>query len=444
MSARGAAWLALAVLAAGDSGLAACTPPPPRCPELATADIWKDRLGAHTLADRGKLLACAHAGTVGAADAARSPFFPTALTPARSGFELFVVQYVTEGRPGVARAATALLYLPTGGGEGVPIVAVDHSLFGMGPACGPSHAPLITDPLAVPLAARGHAVVAPDYPGVGVDNGMTSFLVGTVEAASTLDGVRALRALRDPRFDTRRLGDDLFVVGHSQGGHAALFTHQRFDPAIGVRLRGSIAIAPALGDAREWGRFVNDAARPVGGMETAAAMTLYAHALHAGGPAPEAWLSPAAQEALPRIFHDECIATLAPVVAARFPTVGDLYAKPFVDAAAACSFQAPCPGFEPWASMLLAEQPGRISGNAPVLVLQGLADTVVRPGSVACVVDRMKAGGAKVESCGYPGANHVSVLDRAAPDVVRWIEAVHAGETFHVCAGMFGAACGDP
>jgi MYXO-CTERM domain-containing protein len=33
------------------------------CPELADTDPWKDRLGAHTLAERGAILGCAHQGS---------------------------------------------------------------------------------------------------------------------------------------------------------------------------------------------------------------------------------------------------------------------------------------------------------------------------------------------------------------------------------------------
>lgn len=443
---RACVGLSLLVLLGG-AGCDSRPPPKPRptaYPEIAATNPWEDQLGGHTLADRGAILRAAHAATIPQADVAKSPFLVPALGPATHGYELFVIQYVSEGRPGVARAVTALLYLPTGGATDVPIVAVDHGGSGTGPGCGPSHVPLLTDPLAIPLVGRGYAVIAPDYAGMGVDDGMSSFLVGAEEAAATLDGVRALRQFHDPRFDAAQLGKDFFVAGHSQGGHAALFTHQLFDPSIGVRLLGSIAIAPGLGSARAWATHFNDPSRRVGGLETAALSWLYAHALHAGGPAPETWLSPAARAKVPAILHDICLPQLSATVWAGFPTLGDLYQPSFLAAAAGCKFAGPCPGFEPWASALLEAQPGRIESTVPSLVLQGLADTVVEPPSVACIVDRMKARGTPVQACGYAGSDHVSILASAVPDMVRWIAARRTGATPDVCPAPLGAACPDP
>ncbi len=415
---------------------------PSASPELGGTDPWRDELGGRTLADRGGLLRSVHAATFAQADVSKSLFFSPALGPATNGYELFVIQYVSEARPGVARAVTALLYLPTGGATNVPIVAVDHGGSGVGPSCGPSHVPFLTDPLAIPLVGRGYAVVAPDYAGMGVDNGMTSFLVGAAEAAATLDGVRALRQLHDPRFDARQLGTELFVVGHSQGAHAALFTHQLFDASIGVDLLGSVAISPGLGSARRWAGHFTDPSRPVGAMEATALMSLYAHMLYAGGPPAGAWLSPAAQAKVPALLHDVCQPLLPGFLRMSFATVGDLYQPAFLAAAARCKLDgAACPDFEPWASMLVKDEPGRITSAVPSLVLQGLADFVVEPSSVACVVDRMKERRTPVQACGYAGADHVSVIERAVPDMVRWIAGRRAGATPDVCAAPLALSC---
>lgn len=419
-------------------------PPKRAYPELATADPWRDRLGARTIADRGALLGAVHAASFTKADATRSAFFAPELGPATNGYHLFVMQYVSEGRPGVARAATALLYLPSGAVTKAPIVAVEHGGSGAGPTCGPTHVTFLTDPLAVPLVARGYAVIAPDYPGMGVDNGMTSFLVGAAEAASTLDGVRALRQFHDPRFDAAQLGTELFVAGHSQGGHAALFTHQLFDPSIGVRLLGSIAIAPGLGSAREWATRFTGPARPMGGLEALALVSLHSHMLWAGGPPPEAWLLPNAAAKLPGLFHDFCQPQLPAAVAASFPTLGDVYQPSFLAAAAGCKFEGGCPGFEPWATAFIAERPGKFTSEVPSFVLQGLADTVVSPASTACIVDRMKARGTPVQACGYAGADHFNVLSSAVPDTVRWIEARRKGATPAACAAPLDAKCAAP
>jgi alpha-beta hydrolase superfamily lysophospholipase len=440
----GASLLALVIADAALPRPAAPARAPRRCPELLETDPWQDRLGAHPLADRGRLLSCAHAATFTAAEVAASPLFRGEAGPATGGYELFVIEYVSEGRPGVARAVTALVYLPSGGAAHVPIVAVDHPFSGIGPTCGPSHVPLATDPLAVPLVGRGYAVLAPDYAGMGVDSGMTSFLVGAAEAAATLDGLRALRELHDPRFDAAQLGADLFLAGHSQGGHAALFTQQLFDPGLGLHLLGSVAIAPAFGRPRDWAALFQDAARPTGAMETIATMLFYGHMLHAGGPAPGTWLSASAQAELPAMLHDQCLPSLIVTVPARFPTLGDLYQKSFLTAAAGCSFEGPCPGFEPWASAFASDRPGSMTSAAPVLVLQGLADAVVSPASVACIVDRMRAGGTPVQACGYAGAGHLGVLEGAVPDLLRWMEARRAGAKPAACRTPLGAACDAP
>lgn len=415
--------------------------PVKKCPELLGTDPWKDLLGRHTLADRGVLLGCTHAATLTQAEVSKSPLFPSSIGPATNGYELFVVQYVSAGRQGVARAMTALLYLPSGGARNVPIVAVEPPAFGIGPSCGPSHVSLFTDLLAVPLVGRGYAVIAPDYAGMGVDNGMTSYLVGSEEATTTLDAVRALQKLHDPRFDAAQLGKDFFVAGHSQGGHAALFTHQLFDSSIGVRFLGSIAIAPGLGSARTWATFFQDPSRPVGGMEIFALMSLYARMLHAGTPDPSTWLSRSAQTTLPVLFRDQCLPSLIYSVPANFPTLGDLYQASFLTRAAGCTFATACPEFEPWASALIESEPGRFASPVPSLILQGLADVLVPPATVACIVDRMTTRGTPVQACGYVGADHTSVIASALPDMIRWIDGRRVGGTPDVCPAPLGVAC---
>ncbi len=450
--ARLGAWLSC--LGLGSSGCVCVDAPTPQqalsdastapYPEVSVADPWKDQHGPHTLEDRGLLLGCSHATTFTKTDISHNPLFQPALGPATNGYELFVMQYVSEARPGVARAVTALLYLPSGGPTNVPIVAVDHSTSGLGPSCGPSHAPSVTDALAVALVGRGYAVIAPDYAGMGVDNGMTSYLVGAAEAAATLDAIRALRTFHDPRFDAAQLGTDFFVAGYSQGGHAALFTHQLFDPSIGVRLLGSIALAPGLSSAREWSVFFKGHSRPVGGIETFALMSLYARMLYTGSPEPGAWLSPSAQALLPTLFHDQCLSSLVYSVPANYPTLGDLYQPSFLAAADGCTFDGKCPNFEPWASGLLADEPGAFTSNVPSLVLQGLSDVIVPPSTVACIVDRMKAHGTPVQACGYVGDDHSSIVGSAVPAMIRWIDARRTGGTPDVCSAPLDVACSAP
>lgn len=61
-------------------------------------------------------------------------------------------------------------------------------------------------------------VVAADYPGLGTP-GMHPYLIGESEGRAVLDSVRAARDLPDAGASNR-----FAVWGHSQGGHASLYT----------------------------------------------------------------------------------------------------------------------------------------------------------------------------------------------------------------------------
>ena len=83
-------------------------------------------------------------------------------------------------------------------------------------------------------------VVATDYAGLGT-KGIHPYLIGESEARSVLDSVRAARALPNSGASNR-----FAVLGHSQGGHAALDPGQvaaRYAPDL--KLVGVAAAAPA-------------------------------------------------------------------------------------------------------------------------------------------------------------------------------------------------------
>jgi pimeloyl-ACP methyl ester carboxylesterase len=90
------------------------------------------------------------------------------------------------------------------------------------------------------MLARGYVVVATDYPGLGTP-GIHPYLIGKSEGRAVLDSVRAARDLPDAAASNR-----FAVWGHSQGGHASLYTGElAASYAPDLKLVGVAAAAPA-------------------------------------------------------------------------------------------------------------------------------------------------------------------------------------------------------
>ena len=150
------------------------------------------------------------------------------------------ILYVTSSG-GKQMLASAIVVLPTRGGDERPVIAWAHGTTGIVSGCAPSvlGRPFEHVPNMEAILRQGWAFVGTDYPGLGTDGGHP-YLVGEDAARAVLDAVRAARRLKDAH-----LGDRVVVWGFSQGGHSALWTGMRA-AAIAPELKvlGVAAMAP--------------------------------------------------------------------------------------------------------------------------------------------------------------------------------------------------------
>ena len=162
-------------------------------------------------------------------------------TPGASTFRILYRSVAPDGRP---IAVSGVVIRPAGRNppEGRPVVAWAHPTTGVARKCAPSLIPnVLTDiPGLLDILHRGWVIAATDYPGLGTA-GIHPYLVGVSEAHAVLDSVRAARAIAEVGA-----GDRFVVWGHSQGGHAALWTGELArDYAPELKLLGVAAAAPA-------------------------------------------------------------------------------------------------------------------------------------------------------------------------------------------------------
>jgi pimeloyl-ACP methyl ester carboxylesterase len=432
-----------------DAGQGADAAVPPydtvECPDWDGTDaIWDPVPGdLEVPRDLGRVLSCVRARSYTRSQVSATQYFRYLGWSAENGVHALTIQYVSQGPAGVPRRVTASVVVPSDVVGPFPLVTVGHGTTGMGPACGVTHDPDYVNYLALPLAGRGFAVVATDYAGMGVDDGVSPYLVGEGEAFNVLDAARAARRLHTALFDgPSDLSGDLLVLGHSQGGHAALFAHQHFHAAEGLRVLGTVAIAPGVGTQQGMGPFIATGTRPTDFSTVATTMSLYAAHHYFGGVALADWLTPGAAAQVPGLLHDDCLDALLTSLPRAFPTHADLFTASFRTAASGCLFDgSPCPAFEPWASWINAAVPGDFSSTVPVMVIQGLQDTTVPPATTACIVDRLRARATPVQACAYPRSDHVMVALDAMGDAVAWMRARLDGGVLPPCAAELTATC---
>jgi pimeloyl-ACP methyl ester carboxylesterase len=273
------------------------------------------------------------------------------------------------------------------------IFAWAHGSFGLGDDCAPSPAfftgegPSLTQ---VVLSTRaGATFVASDFEGLGTP-GDHPFGVNEASGRNVLDSIRA--AARFTRTDT-----DSVVVGHAQGGSAALFAAEmqpRYAPD--VRLRGVAAVSPFSGLDRLDGQLSGGPYFGYVLMTVAGFRIAYRHLA-----ASDTGLTEAGRDAM-RQIPNEC----TPAV------LGDYRDRPDTELGVDAVLRT-----ADFRRALADNEPGRVAPRVPVLVIYGQLDDIIPPAQTRDLVQRYCAGAATVKVTGYPDKGHVNVLIAALDEI---------------------------
>ena len=167
-----------------------------------------------------------------------------------SAYRLLYVSQTGEGVNNVVSAMFAVRSGPAPAPNGRPLLAVAHGTTGNAPGCGVSQAPFTLgstgygtwSQIMAGLVGSGYATVATDYANLGV-KATPDYLTMQGEAHDVLNSMRAAYTFAADQLDTSKAA----ILGHSQGGHAALSAaYVAPDYAPELAIRGVAGLAPAI------------------------------------------------------------------------------------------------------------------------------------------------------------------------------------------------------
>lgn len=336
--------------------------------------------------------------------------FTRAMPP---GAQAWRILYTTSRDDGQPALASALVIAPRDRPSGsLPLIAWTHGTTGFAPVCAPS---LLPDPLvagamfiADQVVARGWALVATDYVGLGTQ-GPHPYLIGQAEGRSALDSIRAVHQL-----EGLNLSDTTVVWGHSQGGHAALWTGglaATYAPEL--RIAGVAALAPA-----------SDLVGLVANLDSVRGGVLFAAYLLAG--------YDAAYDDIRDIdYVDPSARIMQRELAGRCLADPRVYVS-IVEALAVFNDRKVFSPPLTTGSMLkrLQENTPTLPIPVPLLIAQGLADPLVVPRVQRDYVQARCDTGQALEYLTVPDKDHVALVEAASPLVPRlfqWTEDRFAG-----------------
>ncbi len=322
------------------------------------------------------------------------------------GAQAWRILYTTTRDEGQPAVASAIVVAPEGASaDPRPVVAWAHGTTGVSPGCAPSvlEAPFEAGatPALPQVVDNGWVMVATDYVGLGTES-PHPYLIGQGEGRSVLDAVRASRQLQDVE-----LADRTVVWGHSQGGHAALWTGVlASDYAPGAGVVGVAAMAPA-----------SNLPGLVDNLDVVPGGTLFA-----------SYIVEAYSQAYDDVSFDDVVRPAARVQAKEI--AGRCLAEPGALVSVVETFLFGDTIFTddaktgPFGARLAENVP---SGDieAPLLLAQGEADPLVLPAAQQAYVEQRCADGYALDYRTYAGEDHLSVVadDSALVDeLLAWTQ----------------------
>lgn len=307
-----------------------------------------------------------------------------------------LVLYRSNGIDGKPVAESGSVAIPNGKAPrgGWPVITWAHGTTGLADQCAPTRMPRGTDTYSTDQRSQfasflkaGYAVVAADYEGLGTP-GVHPYLIGTSEGRSVLDIVRAARKLEP------RLGKSVAIMGHSQGGHAALWAASlapRYTPEL--KVRGTIAYAPAshVSEQSNLLKVLQDPS-PISGLIAS---------IFRG----EDLVNPSL--GIPSLLSDQA-AALYPDVDVK--CLGELTRPESFGGIAPAKLLREGVDLAPLLAAADKQDPENLKYKTPIYVIQGTADGTVIPLFTDQLVDELRAKKATVAYKKYPGVGHGPIV----------------------------------
>ncbi|MDO8875466.1 MAG: lipase family protein [Pseudolabrys sp.] len=341
-------------------------------------------------------------------------FDGTMALPSAARTEL--VLYRSTDAQGRIVPVTGTVSIPKGDAPkgGWPVITWAHGTTGLAPACAPSlddaNGPehpyiVIIRTLLDGFVAKGYAVAASDYQGLGVA-GFQPFLQGVPTGRNTLDMLRAARGIEP------KIGKRYAVMGHSQGGHVDLFAAAQGPAYVPeFKLLGNVAFAPGSQIA---GRLA--AVMKSDKVELSLPYVLYVLQSYATN-------HPAID--LKRILTPQAIAQL-PVLMDGCMTKA-LTVGYWSTAIAKDQFVAK-PDLAAFLRVAAQNEPGALRIAAPTMVVQGKADVTVFPKDTDTTVRALCAKGNAIDYMPVAGADHNGSMKLGAQAARDFIDARFAAK----------------
>jgi pimeloyl-ACP methyl ester carboxylesterase len=247
---------------------------------------------------------------------------------------------------------------------------------------------------------RGYAVAQTDYEGIGTP-GIHPYMVPLSEARDVTDIVRASRQL-EPKLDRNWI-----VMGHSQGGTAALATAasgQQIAPEL--HLVGAVSYAPFATPDQLLQSEINSS-NPNQGL-VILALLIEGFATADPKVVPSDILEPEALRALPEL-QQRCVDELFDDSDWVRMVPRNIF-SPRGESSAEALYHD-----------LAEADPLSFAISIPTLLVNGVSDAMVSSESTIYLRDHLRQNGTPVSFKAYLGATHGSVLTASSNDVAAWV-----------------------
>jgi pimeloyl-ACP methyl ester carboxylesterase len=326
-----------------------------------------------------------------------------------AGMRGWRILYATTVDDNTPATAVATVFAPTDPPAGPrPVIAWEHATTGLLQKCMPSLLSMSTKgiPWCSRIVMAGWVVVATDY-SFAEKGGPHPYLIGEGEARAALDSVRAAQHMPELTLDKH-----MVIWGYSQGGHAALWTGivgPRYAPDL--EILGVAAIAPPANIKKILAMNV-EADKRFGPYLALSYSRFYPDITF------EQALRPEALDAAREIVKLCCF--LPPEDQERIQTLVATFDGPALATSSNNALQARLEQNTP---------DGPI--KTPVVIAQGLSDSVVPLAANDAYVEERCAAGQRLEYWTFAGRDHLTIVQPGTPLeelLIKWTTARFANE----------------